>query len=246
VSLTVDPIGEERPPAQRVDKGGQIGRSGRSDHEMRGRSRGHITTSCRAGPLSEYLSCPVLGRLMTVRVYGRAERATSTRSGTGTWVEVMNHRELLRSAIAGAVGAVRRGDEDDAFVRFGRLGGSSGLTLRDSVLELAGANVEMLMTLVDGDPDDDALVVLADEDTDGEPASIDDAAPAQRATTRVLLALANGHQEDAELQLDIVAAADPDEMGQVFAHTMSWTLELLDRCTDAGRAVPGWLRPVLT
>lgn len=159
----------------------------------------------------------------------------------------MNQRELLRTAIAGAVGAVRRGDEDDALVRFGRLAGASGLTLRDSVLELAEANVEMLMTLVDQEADRDALVVLADEDTDGQPASIDDAEPAQRATTRVLLALANGHQEDAELQLDIVEAApDPNETGHVLAHTMSWTLELLDMCTDAGRPVPGWLRPVLT
>lgn len=159
----------------------------------------------------------------------------------------MNQRELLRTAIAGAVGAVRRGDEDDALVRFGRLAGTSGLTLRDSVLELAGANVEMLMTLVDQEADQDALVVLADEDTDGQPASIDDAEPAQRATTRVLLALANGHQDDAELQLDIVEAApDPNETGHVLAHTMSWTLELLDMCTDAGRPVPGWLRPVLT
>jgi hypothetical protein len=159
----------------------------------------------------------------------------------------MNERELLRTALAGAVSAVRRGDEDDALVRFGRLAGTSGVTLRDSVLELAGANVEMLLTLTGHDNDDDPLVVLAGEDTDGQPASIDDTEPAQRATTRVLLALANGHQEDAELQLDIVAAAaDPDETGHVLAHTMSWTLELLDMCADTGHPVPGWLRPVVT
>jgi ATP phosphoribosyltransferase regulatory subunit HisZ len=159
----------------------------------------------------------------------------------------MDQRELLRTAIAGAVGAVRRGDEDDALVRFGRLAGSTGLTLRDSVLELAEANVEMLMALVDEDTGPEPLVVLAEEDADGEAASIDETEPAQRATTRVLLALANGHHEDAEMQLDIVAAApDPNETGHVLAHTMSWTLELLDMCTDAGRPVPGWLRPVLT
>lgn len=155
-------------------------------------------------------------------------------------------RTLLRTVLAGAVSAVRRGDEDDALVRFGRLAGSSGVTLRDSVLELAGANVEMLLTLTGHDGDDDPLVVLAGEDTDGQPASIDDTEPAQRASTRVLLALANGHQDDAELQLDIVeGASDPDETGQVLAHTMSWTLELLDMCADTGHPVPGWLRPVL-
>ena len=155
-------------------------------------------------------------------------------------------RTLLRTVLAGAVSAVRRGDEDDALVRFGRLAGASGVTLRDSVLELAGANVEMLLTLTGHDGDDDPLVVLAGEDTDGQPASIDDTEPAQRASTRVLLALANGHQDDAELQLDIVAgASDPDETGQVLAHTMSWTLELLDMCADTGHPVPGWLRPVL-
>jgi hypothetical protein len=158
----------------------------------------------------------------------------------------MDNRELLRSAIAGAVGAVRRGDEDEALVRFGRLAGTSGLTLRDSVLELAEANVEMLLTLTGHDTDANVLVTLADEDDEGEPRSIDESEPAQRATARVLLALANGHHEDAETQLDIVEAApNPDETGHVFAHTMSWTLELLDSCADSDRPVPRWLRPVL-
>lgn len=164
----------------------------------------------------------------------------------------VNERELLRSAIAGAVGAVRRGDTDDVFVRLGRLAGTSGITLRDGVLELAGANVEMLLTLTGRQPDQDLLITLADDDgtaeidTDTQTTSIDDIEPAQRATARVLLALANGHQEDAETQLDIVASApNPDETGQVLAHTMSWTLELLDVCAEAGRPVPGWLRPVL-
>lgn len=165
----------------------------------------------------------------------------------------MDERELLRSAIAGAVGAVRRGDDEDALERFGRLAGRSGLTLRDSVLELANANVEMLLNLAGADSDENLLVTLTDADedaddpeVDGEPATIDDAEPAQRATARVLLALANGHQEDAEAQLDIVAAApNPDETGHVFAHTMSWTLELLEVCSDTGTPVPPWLRPAL-
>jgi hypothetical protein len=158
----------------------------------------------------------------------------------------MEERDVLRNAIAGAVGAVRRGDEDDALVRFGRLAGSSGLRLRDSVLELAEANVEMLLTLTGHDVHDDLLVTLADEDTDGEPHMIDDTEPAQRATARVLLALANGHQEDAQTQLDIVEAApDPEETGHVFAHTMSWTLELIDLCADNGQPLPPWLRPAL-
>ena len=160
----------------------------------------------------------------------------------------MNERDVLRSAIAGAVGAVRRGDEEDALVRFGRLAGSSGLSLRDSVLELAGANVEMLLTLTGHDADDeDLLVTLADEDSSGEPTTIDETEPAQRATARVLLALANGHQEDAQAQLDIVEAApDPEETGHVFAHTMSWTLELIDLCADTGQPLPPWLRPALS
>jgi hypothetical protein len=162
----------------------------------------------------------------------------------------MDERDVLRTAIAGAVGAVLRGDEDDALVRFGRLAHSSGLGLRDSVLELAGANVEMLLTITGHDTDEDVLVTLSDEvdeaDQD-EPHGIDDTEPAQRATARVLLALANGHSEDAEAQLDIVAAApNPDETGHVFAHTMSWTLELLDICADTGQPVPDWLEPALS
>jgi hypothetical protein len=158
----------------------------------------------------------------------------------------MDERDMLRTAIAGAVGAVRRGDEDDALVRFGRLAGRSGLMLRESVLELAGANVQMLFSLAGREPDETLLFTLTDEEHDTE-TTIDEAEPAQRASARVLLALANGHQEDAEAQLDIVASAgDPDETGHVFAHTMSWTLELLDACVDTGQPVPPWLRPVLT
>lgn len=165
----------------------------------------------------------------------------------------MDERDVLRTAIAGAVGAVRRGDEDAALVRFGRLARSSGLSLRDSVLQLAEANVEMLLTISGHDTGEDVLVTLTDEGDGADtadpvgPRGIDDAEPAQRATARVLLALANGHQEDAETQLDIVAAApDPDETGHVFAHTMSWTLELLDICADTGQPVPDWLEPALS
>lgn len=158
----------------------------------------------------------------------------------------MSERELLRAAIAGALGAVRRGDEDGALERFGRLAGDSGLTLRDSVLELAGANVEMLHTLVGRDGDHDLLSALADGGGDGLPGSIDDTEPAQRASARVLLALVGGHQEDAETQLDIVAGApDPEETGYVLAHTVSWTLELLETCAGNDQPVPAWLRPVL-
>lgn len=171
----------------------------------------------------------------------------------------MDERDVLRTAIAGALGAVRRGDEDSALVQFGRLANTSGLSLRDSVLELAEANVEMLLTITGHESDDDVLVTLSDGVDDGEgdgdgdgtdpeePRGIDDTEPAQRATARVLLALANGHQEDAQTQLDIVEAApDPDETGHVFAHTMSWTLELLDICADTGQPVPEWLEPALS
>lgn len=162
----------------------------------------------------------------------------------------MDERDLLRGALVGAVRAVRRGDDEDALEQFGRLAGRSGLTLRDSVLELASANVEMLLTLAGAQAEENLLVTLTDDtdddDLDDEARNIDEAEPAQRATARVLLALANGHQEDAEAQLDIVAAApDPDETGHVFAHTMSWTLELLEVCADTGTPVPPWLRPAI-
>lgn len=158
----------------------------------------------------------------------------------------MTDRQLLRAVIVGAVAALRRGDDDGASERFGRLADGGGLALRDSVLELAGANVEMLHSLIGAGADDDLLLTLGDGDGEGMPGFIDDVEPAQRASARVLLALANGHRDDAETQLDIVAsAADPDETGHVFAHTASWTLELLEACADNGRPVPPWLRPVL-
>lgn len=161
----------------------------------------------------------------------------------------MKDRDYMRSAIAGAIGALRRGDEDYALVLFGRLAGSAGLPVRQGVLELADANVIMLRTLTGHRPDDNLVFTI---DDDGPPApgdeggSIDDAEPAQRSTARILLALANGYPEDAELHLDIVAAAPGrNATGQVFAYMMGWTLELLDLCESSGHPVPGWLRPVL-
>jgi hypothetical protein len=156
----------------------------------------------------------------------------------------MRDRERLRAAIATALTAVRRGDEDDAVMMFDRLAGSSWLTLRDTVLELAGANFEMLLEMTGADADDDVVIALADED--GDMRSVDDLEPAQRTATRVLLALAAGRPDDAAIQLDIAAdAPDPDVPGEVLAHTVSWTLEMVDTCDTAGRPVPGWLRPVL-
>jgi hypothetical protein len=159
----------------------------------------------------------------------------------------MNDRDLLRSAIAGALSAVRRGDDDDALVMFGQLAESTGLTIRDSVLELTDANVEMLRTLTGDQGPGDVLFTLSNEDDGGEPLSINDVEPAQRATIRILLAVANGNRSDADLHWRIVEDA-PEETaaGQVFVHTLSWTMELLDACEEAGRLVPAWLRPVLT
>jgi hypothetical protein len=156
----------------------------------------------------------------------------------------MRDRQLLRGAIAEALGAVRRGDEDEALLMFERLAGSSWLTLRDTVLELAEANFDMLLTLTDSRRDDDIVVTLADDD--GAQGSVDSLEPAQRTATRVLLALASGRPEDARIQLDIASeSSDPEAVGQVLAHTVSWTLDLVDACEDARKPVPGWLRPVL-
>jgi hypothetical protein len=157
----------------------------------------------------------------------------------------MKDRDYMRSAIAGAIGALRRGDEDHALVLFGRLAGSAGLPVRQGVLELADANVTMLRTLTDHQPDD-SLVFTIDDGPTPDGGSIDDAEPAQRSTARILLALANGYPADADLHLDIVAAArDRNATGQVFAYMMGWTLELLELCENSGHPVPGWLRPVL-
>jgi len=157
----------------------------------------------------------------------------------------MNDRDYMRSVIAGAICALRRGDEQQALVLFGKLAGAAGLPVRHGVLELAEANVSMLRTLTGHRPGDDLVFTVAD-DTPGI-GSIDDADPAQRTTARIVLALANGCPDDAEVQLDITAdAPDPSSTGQVFAHMMGWTLELLDLCESEDHPVPGWLEPVVT
>jgi hypothetical protein len=156
----------------------------------------------------------------------------------------MRDRQLLRGAIAEALGAVRRGDEHEALLMFERLAGSSWLTLRDTVLELAEANFDMLLTLTDSRRGDDVIITLADDD--GGQSPVDSLEPSQRTATRVLLALAAGRHEDARIQLDIASeASDPEAVGQVLAHTVSWTLDLVDTCEDAAKPVPRWLRPVL-
>jgi hypothetical protein len=158
----------------------------------------------------------------------------------------MRDRQLLRGAIAEALGAVRRGDEDEALVMFERLAGSSWLTLRDTVLELADANYDMLLTLTDSRRDEDVVIALADDNGDGEASPVDTLEPSQRTATRVLLALASGRPDDAKTQLDIASeSADPEAVGHVLAHTVSWTLDLVNTCDDSGKSVPGWLRPVL-
>jgi hypothetical protein len=156
----------------------------------------------------------------------------------------MRDRQLLRGAIAEALGAVRRGDEDEAVLMFDRLAGSSWLTLRDTVLELAEANFDMLLTLTDSRRDDDVIITLADED--GDQQSVDALEPSQRTATRVLLALATGRPDDARTQLEIASdSSDPEAVGHVLAHTVSWTLDLVETCEDAAKPVPRWLRPVL-
>jgi hypothetical protein len=156
----------------------------------------------------------------------------------------MADRQRLRGAIAEALGAVRRGDEDGALAMFDRLACSSWHTLRDTILELAGANFDMLLAMTDSHREENLVITLSDGE--GELRSVDDLAPAQRTATRVLLALASGHEDDAKTQLEIAAdAEDPDVAGEVLAHTVTWTLDMVDSCTATGKDIPTWLNPVL-
>jgi hypothetical protein len=126
---------------------------------------------------------------------------------------------------------------------FDRLAGSSWPTLRGAVMELADANFEMLLTMTGNSREDDLVVTMSDD----EIGSVDDLEPAQRTATRVLLALAAHHPDDAAIQLDIAATADdPDAVGHVLAHTVGWTLDLVTTCEDVGKPVPAWLQPVLS
>jgi hypothetical protein len=170
----------------------------------------------------------------------------SQRSRLSTWGLAMTDQTALRTEIAHAVAAVRDGEQDDAVSRLARLTEAADQVMRTSVLELVGANVEMLHTAVDGTTDIAVQFAVDGEDEDGEQVPIDDFEPAQRAATRIMLALANGHPDDAEIQLDIVAAVPGStEMGLVFVHTLCWTLELIDVCQEVGYDLPDWLRPVV-
>jgi hypothetical protein len=157
----------------------------------------------------------------------------------------MTDRQELRNEIARAVATVRGGDQEHAVTRLAKLTEAEEPVMRESVLELVGANVEMLHASVAGIATDTVEFAVDGQDDDGEPVPIDEFEPSQRAATRIMLAMANDRPDDAELQLDIVAAsAGPSELGLVFVHTLCWTLELLDICEETGYDIPHWLRPV--
>jgi hypothetical protein len=155
----------------------------------------------------------------------------------------MTDRQALRNEIARAVATVRGGDQEHAVTRLARLTEAEEPLMRETVLELVGANVEMLHASVAGT--EPVEFAVDGQDVDGQPVPIDEFEPSQRAATRIMLALANDRPDDAELQLDIVATcAGPSELGLVFVHTLCWTLELLDICEEVGYDIPRWLRPL--
>jgi hypothetical protein len=159
---------------------------------------------------------------------------------------VMNDRTALQAEIAHTVAAVRGGEQEHAVARLSRLTDAADQVMRESVLELVGANVEMLHSAVDGAENLAVRFAVAGENDEELPVSIDEFEPAQRAATRIMLALASNRREDADIQLDIVGAAPgSSEMGLVFVHTLCWTIELLDVCQEVGSEIPVWLRPVL-
>jgi hypothetical protein len=157
----------------------------------------------------------------------------------------MTDRHALRTEIARAVATVRGGDQEHAVNRLARLTEAEEPVMRESVLELVNANVEMLHASVAGIATDTVEFAVDGQDDDGQPVPIDEFEPSQRAATRIMLAVANDRPDDADLQLDIVAAsAGPSELGLVFVHTLCWTLELLDICEEIGYDIPDWLRPL--
>jgi hypothetical protein len=157
----------------------------------------------------------------------------------------MTDRHALRTEIARAVATVRGGDQEHAVNRLARLTEAEEPVMRESVLELVNANVEMLHASVAGIATDTVEFAVDGQDDDGQPVPIDEFEPSQRAATRIMLAVANDRPGDADLQLDIVAAsAGPSELGLVFVHTLCWTLELLDICEEVGYDIPDWLRPL--
>jgi hypothetical protein len=149
-----------------------------------------------------------------------------------------------RTAIVEAIGALRRGEDDDAVELCALLAGSSGRALRDSVLDLAEADTEMLRGMIDPGPGEDLLDVLVGSEGPAGP-SVDELEPERRTSLRVLLACVAGHREDAEAQLSVAADGDPAATGPLLVHALGRTMKLLSACVRAGRPVPDWLRPVL-
>jgi hypothetical protein len=157
----------------------------------------------------------------------------------------MVDREALHHDISNVLVAIRRRDEDEVIGVLMRLADSADGVLPEATWELAAANADMLRGVQNSDEEPFGLALYGEP---GETVEIDEVEPALRATVRMLLAMVNGNERDARLQLEIVAAEAPSEMTQVFLHEAGWTLALLEGVRDLRGTeeeevpIPQWLR----
>lgn len=155
----------------------------------------------------------------------------------------------VRDAIDEVLAAALAGEEDVALDRLARLADLSEHSIRFAAWELAMANVDMLRALTDlsGPSEEEPAIRFELRDPDGRPVSIDELDPPLRSAMRIVLALTDGHEDDAREQLAMVhRIGAPADRAAVLAQMLAWALELLNACQLADQQPPYWLRPALS
>ncbi|WP_018682260.1 hypothetical protein [Actinokineospora enzanensis] len=154
-----------------------------------------------------------------------------------------NRRRRLTEAAAGALAAMRAGEDDGALDRVAAAVHSapdSHVDALELMLLLFHECSAMVAALGAGGT---APVKMQVYDDDGHEVPIDEADPPVRTAVRTLLAEVHGDTDAAKAQIEIALEnAAPGEMALLMVQALRWTLRLSDECVNRGLPVPSWIR----
>ncbi|WP_372504142.1 hypothetical protein [Actinokineospora diospyrosa] len=152
-------------------------------------------------------------------------------------------KRRLTEAAAGALAAMRAGEDDGALDRVAaavRSAPDSHVDARELMLLLFHECSAMVSALGSGGTTPVKMQVY---DDDGHEVPIDEADPPVRTAVRTLLAQVHGDTDGAKAQIEIALTnAAPEEMATLMVQALRWTLRLSDECLSRGLPVPSWLR----
>ncbi|GAA3016491.1 hypothetical protein LV79_001869 [Actinokineospora globicatena] len=151
-------------------------------------------------------------------------------------------RKRLTEAAAGALAAMRAGEDDGALDRVAaavRATPDSHADASELMLLLFHECSAMVSALGSGGTTPVKMQVY---DDDGHEVPIDEADPPVRTAVRTLLAQVHGDTDGAKAQIDIALTnAAPEEMATLMVQALRWTLRLSEECLNRALPIPTWL-----